>query len=215
MGETVQFKRKEIMFVDGYNMIGAWPKLSALQRNDEIAAARDHLLFELSNYRKYRDIKIIVVFDAQFVPGVTKTYHHYQVEVVFTQEGETADSYIEREVSNWVSPLNRVIVATSDMAEQWLVFQRGALRMSANELLIEINYNKKKIKQEVSQYYSAKTRRRSPWQVDQLKLLDELRYSLPQPEEKPQNEKTRLAADKINKINRGNKNKNLQHKKDH
>lgn len=210
----MQFKRKEILFVDGYNMIGAWPELSVLQRNDDIAAARDLLLFELSNYRKYRDIKIIVVFDAQFVPGVTKTYHQFQLEVVFTQEGETADSYIEREVSNWVSPINRVIVATSDMAEQWLVFQRGALRMSANELLIEINYNKKQIHQEVSQYYNARSRRRSPWQIDQLKLLDELRYSLPQPEEKPQNRKNKLAADKVKKQMQGKKNKNIHHKKD-
>ncbi|MBG9981335.1 NYN domain-containing protein [Facklamia sp. DSM 111018] len=174
----MKYKRREILFVDGYNMIGAWPELAQLQKKDEIAEARDQLLFALSDYRKYRDITIIVVFDAQFVPGITKTYNRYHLSVVFTQEGETADSYIEREVSQWISPVNRVVVATSDMAEQWLIFQRGALRMSAMELLLEINYSKKQIRQEVKDYYSARLRRRSPWEVEQMRLLDELRDQL-------------------------------------
>ena len=78
-------RRREVLFVDGYNMIGAWPELDRLKKRDEIQAARDLLLFELSNYRKYRDINVIVVFDAQFVPGITTTFDEYQVTVVFTQ----------------------------------------------------------------------------------------------------------------------------------
>ena len=29
-------KRQEVMFVDGYNMIGSWPQLVRLQKRDEI-----------------------------------------------------------------------------------------------------------------------------------------------------------------------------------
>lgn len=168
-------KRQEILIVDGYNMIGAWPELARLQLKDEIQASRDLLLFELSNYRKYKDIQIIVVFDAQFVPGITKTYDQYDLQIVFTKEGETADTFIEREVEQHVNPLTRVIVATSDMAEQWMVFQKGALRQSANELLMDIQYAKRQIKQDVRQFYSSKIRRRSPWEIEQLEQLDILR----------------------------------------
>lgn len=174
----MKYKRQEILFVDGYNMIGAWPDLAKLQRADELAQARDQLLFELSTYRKRKDLMIIVVFDAQFVPGITKSYSQYQVEVVFTQEKETADAYIEREVSQWISPLNRVVVATSDQAEQWLIFQRGALRLSANELLMQINETKDQVAREVADYYSQRMRRHSPWKLDQLQLLSELRHFL-------------------------------------
>ncbi|UUX33039.1 NYN domain-containing protein [Fundicoccus culcitae] len=171
-------RRKDILIVDGYNMIGSWPELVALKNKDEIQEARDLLLFELSNYRKYRQIDVIVVFDAQFVPGVTSTFEEFEIQVVFTKEGETADSYIEREVSKYINPITRVIVATSDMAEQWLVFQRGALRQSANELKLEIDYAKKQIKQEVQSHYNATLRRRSPWEIDQLERLDEYRQYL-------------------------------------
>lgn len=173
-----RMKRQETLIVDGYNMIGAWPELARLQLNDDIQSARNLLLFELSNYRKFKEIQIIVVFDAQFVPGITKTYDQYDLQIVFTKEGETADTYIEREVEQHINPLTRVIVATSNMAEQWMIFQKGALRQSANELLMDIQYAKRQIKQDVRQYYSSKLRRRSPWEVDQLEQLDSLRMWL-------------------------------------
>ena len=171
-------KRQEVMFVDGYNMIGSWPQLVRLQKRDEIQEARDLLLFELSNYRKYKDIQMIVVFDAQFLPGLTKTYDEYEVQVVFTKEGETADAYIEREVERYINPLNRVNVATSDSAEQWMIFQKGALRKSANELWMDLEHAKRQIKQDVREHYDGKIRRRSPWEVEQLAKLDALRQWL-------------------------------------
>lgn len=171
-------RRREVLFVDGYNMIGAWPELELLKKRDEIQVARDLLLFELSNYRKYRDVDVIVVFDAQFVPGITTTFEEYQVTVVFTQEGETADSYIERTVRDHMNALTRVVVATSDAAEQWMVFQHGALRQSANELLLEINYAKSQIKSDISTFYDSRIRRRSPWNVDHLQQLDRLREEI-------------------------------------
>ena len=97
---------------------------------------------------------------------------------MFTKEGETADSYIEREVNQYITPLNRVVVATSDYAEQWLIFQRGALRQSANELAVEISYTTQQLKTEISTYYNGMLRRRSPWQIEQLADLDRLRREL-------------------------------------
>lgn len=170
-------KKKDILFVDGYNMIGAWP-LFKPYRHNHIEIARDILLFELSNYSNYSRIEVIVVFDAQFVPGVTKRFDKYNVQVVFTDEGETADSFIEKEVQYYINPLNRVYVATSDMAEQWMIFQQGALRQSAQELLIEIQFAKKQIAQEMRHYFSKRNYRNSPWKANQFKQLEKLRFKL-------------------------------------
>lgn len=172
-------RKKDILFVDGYNMIGAWEKLADLMKKDELALARDMLLFELSNYKKARGYeKIFVVFDAYLVPGITNQYHQFDIEVIFTSEGETADQYIEREVSKYISPLYRVVVATSDYAEQWLIFQRGALRQSAKELELEISYTKEQLSEEIKAYYDRILRRRSPWHVEQLSMLDALRQEI-------------------------------------
>lgn len=173
--------KQDILFVDGYNMIGAWPELNHLKQRDELGAARDLLLFELSNYRKYRDIQVIVVFDAQFVPGITSSYDEYECTVVFTAEGETADAYIEREVPRYINPLTRVVVATSDAAEQWMIFQQGALRQSAKELLMEVDYAKAEINQDVTTYYNQRLRRRSPWTMDHLQQLNQLLHELENP----------------------------------
>lgn len=42
--------------------------------------------------------------------------------MVFTKEDETADSYIERLAGEKNDRLTQVTVATSDLAEQWVVF---------------------------------------------------------------------------------------------
>ena len=92
-------------------------------------------MHRLSNYSKYEGLKIIFVFDAQLVPGVTQSYSKYQLQVIFTEEGETADSYIERIAGELNDRLTQVTVATSDLAEQWVVFSQGALRTSAESFI--------------------------------------------------------------------------------
>lgn len=172
-------KKNDILFVDGYNMIGAWPHLLHFMKQDQLELARDTLLFELSNFKKARAYdEIYVIFDAHLVPGITQQYAEYELTVVFTKEGETADTYIEREVAKYISPLNRVVVATSDYAEQRLIFQRGALRLSAEELALEITYTKQQISQDITDYYDQMMRRRSPWHFEQLAQLDRLRKEI-------------------------------------
>ncbi|MEG0749715.1 MAG: NYN domain-containing protein, partial [Carnobacterium sp.] len=66
--------KKELLIIDGYNMIGSWPELVKLKDKDEMEDARDLLLHELANYQQYEGMDIRVVFDAQLVPGLQKTY---------------------------------------------------------------------------------------------------------------------------------------------
>lgn len=88
--------KEHLLIVDGYNMIGAWPELVKLKKQDKLEDARDDLLNRLSNYAKYEGIEVIIVFDAQLVPGIQQTYKKSRLTVIFTKEDETADSYIER-----------------------------------------------------------------------------------------------------------------------
>ena len=163
--------KREILYVDGYNMIGAWPNLKRLQQRDEIGTARDELLHELSNYGAFAGVEVIVVFDAQLVPGITQRYEQYDLEVIFTQEGETADEYIERSVGEENFLVSNVKVATSDLAEQWMIFQRGATRKSANELWKDIKQTKQSITSEATAYRFSQYRRNSP-------ITDEDQYRL-------------------------------------
>lgn len=170
--------KKELLFVDGYNIIGAWPHLVRLQRRDELAAARDLLLHELSEYAKYEGVEIRVVFDAQFVPGIQKQYERYNLTVIFTKEDETADEYIEKAVGEENLFTTNVVVATSDLAEQWLVFQRGASRKSANDLYKELKHTKSKIEADTQHYNLKHSRRISALSDEQeaelMKLMREL-----------------------------------------
>lgn len=54
-------------------------------------------------------------------------YDDYKVQVIFTEEDETADDYIERIAAELSTSLNLVEVATSGFNEQWTVFAQGGL----------------------------------------------------------------------------------------
>ena len=161
-----------LLIVDGYNMIGAWPELVLLKNQDRLEDAREALLNRLSNYAKYEGLKIIVVFDAQLVPGVTQSYTKYQLEVIFTEEGETADSYIERIAGELNNRLTQVTVATSDLAEQWVIFSQGALRTSARELYKSVEKTEKDIHEHQADLRFENFRRNSPWSPEQLAELE-------------------------------------------
>jgi predicted RNA-binding protein with PIN domain len=137
-----------ILFVDGYNMIGAWDFLNSIKQ-ENLELARVRLIEMLAEYQSFTNIKIIVVFDAFYVKSIEKKYSDYKLEIVFTRENETADQYIEKTVKSLISRRNKVWVATNDSQEQWQIFAQGALRKSANELLREINDVKIIIKEKV------------------------------------------------------------------
>lgn len=129
--------KEEVLLVDGYNMIGAWPELVTLSSRS-LEDARDRLLAQLADYQGVGGMRVIVVFDAHQVSGRGMTFKQNRIEVVFTKEKETADSCIERLVGELQSRKRQVTVATSDNAEQHVVFGKGALRMTARELLLQV-----------------------------------------------------------------------------
>ena len=129
--------QKEYLVVDGYNIIFAWEELKSLAKTS-MDAARTALIEIFSNYQGYRRCKVIVVFDAYKIKGGERRQEkHGSVDVVFTKEGETADTYIER-LTYEMNGKYRVRVATSDRQEQIVALGNGAFRLSASELKGEI-----------------------------------------------------------------------------
>ncbi|WP_066366294.1 NYN domain-containing protein [Neobacillus fumarioli] len=145
----------DILLVDGYNMIGAWPELKALKDKD-LAAARDRLVERMAEYQAVTGFRVIVVFDAHYVQGTAKTYQNHGIEVIFTKENETADERIEKMAISLNNRKTQIHVATSDYTEQWSIFGQGALRKSARELLIEMNTIEKVIEKNVKEIQETK-----------------------------------------------------------
>lgn len=127
----------EYLLVDGYNIIFAWPELKELAKVN-LDAARTRLQDILCNYQGYKKCKVILVFDGYKVkgnPGEVLEYHN--IYVIFTKEAETADQYIEK-VTQQIGRRFQVAVATSDKLEQIIIMGKGAMRLSAADLLKEI-----------------------------------------------------------------------------
>ncbi|KRM06614.1 MAG: NYN domain-containing protein [Liquorilactobacillus ghanensis] len=170
--------KRNILIVDAYNMIGNWPKLNKLKQADRLEDARDQLLHILANYRRQRNYHIIVVFDAMYVPGLAQNYQQTGLEVVWTAEEQTADSYIEALTKQLQSPLTLVTVATSDQAEQWTIFSQGAMRIPAWELERDIKRADQEVRSQSRKYQDEASVRRVPWNKQQLQKLDALRQQL-------------------------------------
>lgn len=144
------------VFVDGYNVINSWPELNKIKEYS-YEASRSKLIEILSNYAAYKNYKIFIVFDAHMVIGSIekKERINNNIIVVFTKEGETADSFIEKTV-NKIGRTTEVSVVTSDSLEQQVIFGRGAIRMSSIEFYREVQATQNKIQKRISKGYSKK-----------------------------------------------------------
>ena len=94
---------------------------------------------------------IILVFDAYKVKGNVREIEKFgEINVVYTKEAETADTYIEK-TSRELAKNYRVRVATSDALEQIIVFGSGAVRVSAREFLEELILAEKEMRRLINE----------------------------------------------------------------
>ena len=94
------------------------------------------------------------------------------MKVILTGQGGSCDINIEGVVKNLRNVLTEVYVATSDLAEQQLVFSKGAQRISAMELYKDIKRSKKALESESRRFRDQ--RQRGTWSDDQLEVLREI-----------------------------------------
>ena len=124
--------KKEYLIVDGYNVIFALPELKALAK-ERLDLAREKLMDLLSNYAGFTKAELVLIFDAYrrpSHPGARSDWHN--IHVVYTDDGETADAYIER-LANDIGKNYAVRVVTSDSLIRLSALRSGVLRTSSGE----------------------------------------------------------------------------------
>ncbi len=142
---TILPPREKAIIVDGYNIIFAWEQLAEQAKHD-LDAARRKLCDMLSSYAGYQKCRVVLVFDGYKVkgnPGEKQTFHN--IQVVYTKENQSADAYIEALVDQ-IGRNYAVRVASSDGLVQLGSLRSGVLRMSATELLLEVETAAKDMK---------------------------------------------------------------------
>ncbi|BAU43131.1 NYN domain-containing protein [Leptolyngbya sp. O-77] len=141
-----------ILLVDGYNVIGAWEVLRQLRDRQGLEEARRGLVESLVGYSSFQGYNTQVVFDAQYqdTPGSRETITE-NLCICYTDFQQTADTFIELACSRFRNDLRkfeqRLIVATSDRAQQQTVIGYGAELMSAQRLLSEVEAAERRVRQ--------------------------------------------------------------------
>ncbi|NJK90942.1 MAG: NYN domain-containing protein [Blastochloris sp.] len=128
---------KKYLLVDGHSVIFNWPELRALHNRNR-THARDLLSKQLSELHETSDWLVTLVYDGK--QGTTPLGQVKGMVTIYSQEGQTADSIIERLVAQ-VPDKGRVVVITADQAERNMVESLGAYSHSPEWLAQELAGN--------------------------------------------------------------------------
>lgn len=131
------------LLVDGYNVIGLWSYLQRTRDRDGLEMAREQLIEALVNYSAFKGLETQLVFDAQYQDTrANSEVITNNLSVYYTDFCQTADTYIEKICAsfsrNHSRATQRLIVATSDRAQQLTIMGYGAEWMSAQQLGYEV-----------------------------------------------------------------------------
>ncbi len=146
---------KDLLIVDGYNIIHSWPELKKLLHTVDYEAARIRLIDMMCDFSAHNNYETLVVFDAHMKKGSLRHTESYPpIKVVYTAEHETADQYIESMMTRQDNRMRNIYVATSDALEQTIIFGRGGARLSSRELLRMVNQSKSVQKEMINNFES-------------------------------------------------------------
>jgi uncharacterized protein len=140
------------LLVDGYNIIGLWSELTQIRECEGLEPARRELTERLIGYSTFNNLDTYAIFDSQYrnSRGDRETIATH-VTVVYTNFGQTADTYIEKTCATYSREARhsrtRIIVATSDRAQQLTVMGYGAECMSAQQLAADIEASNRHVRQ--------------------------------------------------------------------
>jgi uncharacterized protein len=140
-----------ILFIDGYNIVGAWHDLKKIRDRTGLEEARRALVHHLTGFAAYNGYNTQLIFDAQYTAlGATEEIITDFLTIHYTSPNETADTFIEKACANFRHDLRkfhqRLIVATSDRAQQLTVIGYGAEWMSAEQLWHEVDFTNTRVR---------------------------------------------------------------------
>ncbi|KAL1514993.1 hypothetical protein AB1Y20_004065 [Prymnesium parvum] len=124
-----------LLIVDGYNIIGLWPRLKKRRDKNDLDGARRLLLHDLVDFAQRR-FDVVCVFDAAgAAEPKDKEDNFLGIRVVYACT--SADEYIERESKRLQGERN-VWAATNDNAVQVSARAHGANVVTSNWLIAEL-----------------------------------------------------------------------------
>jgi predicted RNA-binding protein with PIN domain len=124
-------QRTRYLIVDGHSIIFSWPKLRKLH-DRRSSLARGVLIKQLRHYQDWTGVRVVIVFDGKDTK-VNTSSDPGDVQIIYSQRGQTADAIIERLASKYAERFD-LTVATSDSREAETVHACGAEWISPNSL---------------------------------------------------------------------------------
>jgi uncharacterized protein len=125
------------ILVDGYSLLHNWPELAPGKARFS-AAARDDLIYMLTQYRDAIGTPITIVFDGAGAPtGTPKPISSPELEILYSRAGQTADDIIERAATR-LSSYGEVLVVTDDYKERDTVISMGGMASSCLNFISDI-----------------------------------------------------------------------------
>lgn len=145
-------KRKKILIVDGYNIINAWDKLKEVLQKEGLEESRKKLNQIMSEYANFTGQFVIVVYDAYRVKSnEDRIYSRKNMKIIYTKEKQTADSYIEKFITEFGNKRYlEITVATDDSAERQIVIGKGGNRITSVQLKVDIQNSRKKLQKSIN-----------------------------------------------------------------
>ena len=129
--------RKNMVIVDGYNLIYSWDNLKEIA-DYSLEKARETLMDILSNYVAYTKSELVLVFDAYLVKdGEGSDFTHDGYRVVYTKQDQTADAFIEK-MMHQLGPDYSIRMVSGDKLLQFSAVHSGISRMTAKEFYDEV-----------------------------------------------------------------------------
>lgn len=140
---TADARQYRYLVVDGHSVIYQWPELRELHQRHP-RQAREHLRQQLERLHDGGCWLVTLVFDgrqggeAVKIPG--------KMALIYSKEGQTADSIIERLTASAPNP-RKVVVVSADHAECLTVESLGAFTQSPQWLRREIEDSEEELRQ--------------------------------------------------------------------
>ena len=140
-------------YIDGYNLL-----FRVHPSGEEFKEQRQRIIHDLSQKIDLLEIDATIVFDATFQIGESSRSHYKQLEIVYTDEGETADEYIVNELKSTPNPSQETIV-TSDKKLAWYARRQNSKTESVEEFITWLN---NRYKNKLNQLKKARVQPKTP-----------------------------------------------------
>lgn len=136
-----------LIIIDGYNLIFTVPELEKYVEVKRVEAVRNYVVSLLSEYRREKTYKIVIVFDGTYSESALPRKQMITgISVIYSNIGVTADTEIKEITKNSQNP-NDICIVTYDNEIKRYVKKRGCQIVDPKafykEVLDCLNKNKK------------------------------------------------------------------------